>query len=254
MLFERKEYFNMKITFLGTSHGVPAADRYCSCMMIESGHSIYLIDAGAPVIDLFLRNGKSVSDLRAVFTTHVHTDHTNGIFPLVNLMNWWYKDSEADFYMTEQPLIDAWKNLNLALGSALSEERIRFHVVEELDVYEDENIKVQYIPTQHMAPRPSYAILVTEGDRRVLFSGDFSNRLKKQDVPAILAEEPFDAFVCEMAHFGVEDLKPYLEICKAKCVYFTHVYPLTKYEEIEAMKPSYPFSIVSPSDGDSFTV
>lgn len=244
----------MKITFLGTSHGVPAADRFCSCTMIESGGSIYLIDAGAPVTDLLLRHGKSVSDLRAVFTTHVHTDHTNGLFPLVNLMNWWYKDCEADFYMTEQAFVDALRQLNLALGSVLSPERIRFHVVEELDVYEDENIKIQYIPTQHIAPRPSYAILVTEGDRRVLFSGDFSYKLRKQDVPAILAEEPLDAFICEMAHFGVAELKPYLETCKAKQVYFTHVHPLTKYEEIEAMKPSYPFSIFSPSDGDSFTV
>ena len=244
----------MKITFLGTSHGVPSADRFCSCMMIESGNSVYLIDAGAPVVDLLLRNGKEISDLRAVFTTHAHTDHTNGIFPLVNLMNWYFKTSEADFYITEQPLIDAWKNLNLALGSALSEERIRFHKVEELHVYEDENIKVQYFPTQHMAPRPSYSILVTEGDKRVLFSGDFSNGLRQQDVPAILAQEPLDAFVCEMAHFGVKELAPYLKTCKAKRLYVTHVYPLRKYEDIEAIKQEYPFAIFTPADGDSFTV
>ena len=40
----------MKITFLGTSHGVPAADRYCYCVMIESGKSVYFIDGGAPMI------------------------------------------------------------------------------------------------------------------------------------------------------------------------------------------------------------
>ena len=45
----------MKITFLGTSHGVPAADRYCSSAMIEVNGSVYLIDAGAPVIDLLIR-------------------------------------------------------------------------------------------------------------------------------------------------------------------------------------------------------
>ena len=244
----------MKVTFLGTSHGVPSSDRYCSCAMIESGKSVYLIDAGAPVVDLLLRYGKSISDLRAVFTTHAHTDHTKGIFPLVNLMNWYYKTSEADFYITEQSLIDAWKQLNIALGSALSEERIRFHKVEDLDIYQDENLRIQYIPTQHMAPRPSYAILVTEGDKRVLFSGDFSHGLKKQDVPAILSKEPLDAFVCEMAHFGVADLEPFLETCQAKSVYFNHVFPLKKYEDIEAIKQSYPFSIFTPSDGDSFTV
>ena len=42
----------MKITFLGTSHGVPAKDRFCSSIMLESGGSFYFIDAGAPVMDL----------------------------------------------------------------------------------------------------------------------------------------------------------------------------------------------------------
>ena len=39
----------MKITFLGTSHGVPAADRYCSCTMLEVNGAHYFIDAGAPL-------------------------------------------------------------------------------------------------------------------------------------------------------------------------------------------------------------
>lgn len=33
----------MKITFIGTSHGVPAADRFCSCAMIEVGESYILL-------------------------------------------------------------------------------------------------------------------------------------------------------------------------------------------------------------------
>ena len=46
----------MKITFWGTSHGVPAHDRYCSCTLIESGDVFYLIDCGAPAVDLIHRN------------------------------------------------------------------------------------------------------------------------------------------------------------------------------------------------------
>ena len=49
----------MKITFVGTSHGVPFADRYCTCTMIESGNSVYFIDAGRNIIDSVLRYGKS---------------------------------------------------------------------------------------------------------------------------------------------------------------------------------------------------
>ena len=42
----------MRIKFLGTSHGYASAERYCSCTMIETGGSIYYIDAGAPVYPL----------------------------------------------------------------------------------------------------------------------------------------------------------------------------------------------------------
>ena len=97
----------MKITFVGTSHGVPEKNRYCTCIMLESGGAIYFIDAGAPIVDFLVNNGKSVNDLRAVFTTHVHSDHTIGVLHLVNLMNWYYKRSSADIFITEQEHIDA---------------------------------------------------------------------------------------------------------------------------------------------------
>ena len=59
----------MKITFLGTSHGVPAADRYCSCTMLEVNGAHYFIDAGAPL-----------DGYRLIFTPMVMTleDHDLG--------------------------------------------------------------------------------------------------------------------------------------------------------------------------------
>jgi len=35
----------MKILFLGTSHGVPEANRRCSCTMIEIGDKRYFVDS-----------------------------------------------------------------------------------------------------------------------------------------------------------------------------------------------------------------
>lgn len=34
----------MKITFIGSSHGVPEPHRKCSCIMIEIGEQVYFID------------------------------------------------------------------------------------------------------------------------------------------------------------------------------------------------------------------
>ena len=244
----------MKITFVGTSHGAPSAERSCSCTMIESGGSVYFIDAGAPVIDNLLRMGKSVESLRAVFLTHTHSDHAVGMVNLAGLINWYYHKAAADFYVPEENLIEATKNWLIAAGDGeIEADRVRFKVPTEGVVYEDENIKVEYIKTGHSSKIRSYAILVTEGNTRVLFGGDFSQDLKRADVPEIIKEE-LDGFVCEMAHFKLPQLASYLETCRAKKVFFTHVFPLDNYNDIERAKSDYCFEIFAPSDSDVFVI
>ena len=51
----------MKITFLGTSHGIPEADRVLSSAMIEVGDNIYLVDAGAPITEKMISIKKIMS-------------------------------------------------------------------------------------------------------------------------------------------------------------------------------------------------
>lgn len=243
----------MKITFVGTSHGVPFADRYCTCTMIESGNSVYFIDAGRNIIDSVLRYGKSPYDVRAIFTTHTHGDHTSGLFQYCDLVDWYYKDHAFDLYTTDQPYIDALVHLleSTYPDHKLHADRVRMHCIDPTVPYEDENIKIEYIPTKHIAaPYHSYAMLVTEGEKRVLFSGDLSHKLKHADVPKVLFEESVDAFICEMAHFGMDDIRPYLEKANTKAVYFQHVYPLPKYDDIAAQKNDFSFPIHCPNDGD----
>lgn len=244
----------MKITFWGTSHGVPAHDRYCSCTLIESGDVFYLIDCGAPAVDLIHRNHLNINKLRAVFTTHAHSDHTFGIPALAELMNWYYRDSSADFFLTDKALADAMLNfMGAGDASRVDSNRLRFKIASTGVVYEDENIKVEYIPTCHMGVgKPSYSILVTEGDKTILFSGDLSGGLCHKDIPKIAFDEGVDVMVCEMAHFSLDDIKPYLERLKVRDLYFNHVFPLEKYDHIEAVKGSYPFNIYTPNDNDSF--
>ncbi len=242
----------MKITFIGTSHGVPSDTRYCSSAMLESGGSVYFIDAGAPISDELLRRGKTFGELRAVFTTHAHGDHTVGLVQLADLINWYFTDAAADLFVTEQAHIDAIRAMIITGGTPnIDDSRVRFRIPTEGLVYEDENLKVEYIRTAHMPI--SYAILVTEGDTRVLFGGDFSGELRGHDVPAV-TREPIDAFVCEMAHFNMTHLRPYLDECKARRVLFTHVFPLSNYDDIEAIKGTYPFEVLTPRDGDAYVI
>ncbi len=238
----------MKITFAGTSHGVPSAERFCSCYIIESGDRVYLIDAGAPAAEMIMRYGREVNDFRAFFATHCHGDHTNGMLSLASLMTWFYKESGGDFYLTEKEQIDATKIWFKSTGiNDFAPDRIRYHVASEGVVFEDENIKVEYIPTKHIAN--SYSILVTEGEKRVLFGGDFSWMLRENDVPEVIKEE-LDLFICEMAHFTTKEIAPYFETCRAKKVAISHIGLVCPMEEIEGLKGKYPFEVLIPNDGD----
>ena len=99
----------MKITFLGTSHGVPAADRFCSSTMIEIGEAVYLIDGGAPTGDLLIRNGINYDRIKAVFTTHIHGDHTLGMLGMLSLSNWKFRTSSYVTYLATEEGIETFK-------------------------------------------------------------------------------------------------------------------------------------------------
>ena len=248
----------MKITFLGTSHGVPAAERFCSCTMVEVNGSIYFIDAGAPVVDILLRRGVDLNAIKAVFTTHIHGDHTDGLLNMADLFNWYFKTTSLDIYMTEQRGIDLFKALVSAVegGDAVDEARLRFKLMTQGTVYDDGNIRLTPIPTQHMAVRnrPSYAYLIEAEGKKVIFSGDLSYHLEKGDFPAYALEHDVDLMVCEMAHFGVEQVRPFLEKCRAKTLLFNHVYPLHKLDEINALNGAFGYAIRTVDDGDEVEV
>ncbi|MBO7218263.1 MAG: MBL fold metallo-hydrolase, partial [Clostridia bacterium] len=70
----------MRLIFVGTSHGIPESDRFCTSIFLEVGENVYIIDAGAPVSQMLLRYGFTHDAVKGVFITHLHGDHFDGIF------------------------------------------------------------------------------------------------------------------------------------------------------------------------------
>ena len=240
----------MKITFLGSSHGVPAPDRYCTSILVETGGKTFVIDAGAPLIDLLLRSGRKPSDVAAIFTTHAHGDHVDGLVSFCDLASWYYKDVSVDIFVTEYALTGAIFNFLSVIHSPPDTSRLRFTRATAGVVYDTPELKVTYLPTKHLPTRPAYSILLEAEGKRVLITGDMSNHLERKDFPSIVAEERLDLVISEMAHFGIEHLTPYLETCIADRMIITHVFPTHKFAQIEALAGKYPFPIDIAHDGD----
>lgn len=227
----------MKITFIGTSHGIPEIGRKTTSTMLECGESVYFIDGGCSPADAMIDRGISFKQLRAVFTTHAHGDHTGGLLSLIDLMNWCYTSSRCEFYLTSEKLPEAIEIFAAATGNALAKDRVKLLKAYEGKVYEDENIAVEYLKTRHMeAPgQASYAILVTEkqSGKRVLFSGDVSRNLALDDYPVRPLYEGVDIFVTEMAHIRVPHIAPYIEKAKIGRLYVNHYVGESFYKELK---------------------
>jgi len=241
----------MKITFLGTSDGVPRPGHYCTSTMIEENGSIYIVDAGAPVADLLLSLGKDFSNIKAIFNTHGHGDHLDGMFTLLDLCQWAYRKTSFDVFLPEQKIADGIVGyLQSMRTQPLELDRMRMHEFSAGVVFEDENIKVTAISTRHCEPKPSYAFLVeSKAGVRVIFTGDIS--VVKGDFPQIAYEVPTNLIVCEMAHFGAEEIAPCLEKCLTQQVIFNH-YQLRKERDIRQLAQcgSFPFPIYMAQDLD----
>ncbi len=208
----------MKITFLGSSHGVPEANRKCSCMMVEVGECIYFVDMGTPVVDQLRRRGRSMDAVKGVFITHMHGDHTNGLIQLIDLITWYFKTPNPVVVLPDPQagqVINDW--LKVIINGC--EKDIEYRQTREGVVYDDGVLRVTAIPTRHCPGSHAY-VLEAEG-KTVLCTGDLAN--PTIDFPYV--DRELDLLICESAHFPTTDYLPVLERQKTKKLCVTHYSP-----------------------------
>jgi ribonuclease Z len=245
----------MKITFLGTGHGLHEKGRYRTSMMLEVGGSSYLIDAGAPVMHQLTNSDRALKEIRAVFITHTHNDHLMNVLEMVDAISCTKTDASIDFYIPEQNAIDAIKNYLMVTSGILNENDARMRLYDESFVYEDENIKLIPFRTGHLKKkgRPSYGYILEAEGKRVIFSGDLSYLLEMDDFPRAAKELESELFILEMAHFDFEFLRPHIKECKTKRIAFNHIkFPVERIPLLEKENESgeFAFPLFAPSDYD----
>ncbi|MRI32570.1 ribonuclease Z [Endozoicomonas sp. OPT23] len=76
----------MRLTFLGTSAGTPTPERNVTALALalDDSKSWYLVDCGEGTQHRLLKSRYTLSDLKAVFITHVHGDHMFGLPGLIS--------------------------------------------------------------------------------------------------------------------------------------------------------------------------
>ena len=206
----------MKITFLGTSHGITEKGAFCSSALVTAGDARYLVDVGAPVDTLLANLDVPLRDLRGAFITHPHQDHYVGLAQLTYTVEDFGRFLDVAFPVLAPEGID-FAALNVFLwGDPRGHERyrvenppprrVRFEVYPDAPaegslIFDDGVLRVTAYPVRHIPH--SHAFLLEAEGKRVVFTGDLLRDLS--DYPRVATETPVDLVVTEAAHVRLDD-------------------------------------------------
>ncbi|OQX87147.1 hypothetical protein B6D60_04565 [candidate division KSB1 bacterium 4484_87] len=88
----------MKLTILGAGCGIPSLEYSAPGILLETSEGPLLFDMGPGTLVRLLKAGVSHKQLRHVFLTHFHSDHTGDLAPLIQAL--W----TTPFYTRTEPL------------------------------------------------------------------------------------------------------------------------------------------------------
>lgn len=204
----------MKITIVGSGHGVPEAHKQCTSILFDVGGRLYFVDAGCD-INMALANRRLETDnVKGIFITHPHNDHIDGLYPFLGLLGWFYKKSNPAVYVPNEKCANLVHVYLETFGAKLRPEQ-KLSVVGDGVIYDDGYFKVTSFSTQHCPC--SHAYLIEAEGKRILCSGD----LKRPDIdfPAV---DDIDVAILEGAHFNVTLYTDVIKSKNIRSVYLNH--------------------------------
>lgn len=211
----------MRITFLGTGHGIPEKDRRCSSAMLSSGGRLYFIDMGTMSVEDLQKMDLPVRDVRGIFITHMHGDHVNGLPAFADLCNWYFTDADPEILLPSEEgcrALTVWLD---ALEAGNRKQPLRVSAYGPGVIFDDGVLRVTAFKTLHTAS--SHALLCEAEGKKILFTGDL--RRPAEDFPSDAAKNGLDVAVCETAHFPPEEYLPVWSGKHIKTAVLQHIQP-----------------------------
>jgi ribonuclease Z len=157
----------MYAVLLGTGFPRPDAERAGPSTAIVIGEKVFLIDAGRGVTMRLAGANLAPQNIRAVFLTHLHSDHIDGL-PDVFHITWQFgRNTAFELYgpTGTQDLVDGMMKFYAAdihirrdLTEKLPAEgaKINLHTVHEGVVYQDDDVRVTAFLVDHAPVEPAF--------------------------------------------------------------------------------------------------
>lgn len=238
----------MIIKFLGTSFGAPSAGRHQQSILLETDiGNAYLLDAGAPVLDILVNENYDLKKIKGIFLSHMHGDHIDGIFDIIYLAQ--YFQMKYDLYVPDKSGLHFLKSY-MELQNIRNCDWITYDEIKEGLFYDDGNVKVNAVRTNHMSESEgnSYGFIIEHEDKKIYISGDLHSSLN--DFPDFADDEIIDMAIVECAHFDAKTLINKLSEYRINKAAVIHVMPEEKYTDLKRLSSETNVKIILPDDGD----
>jgi ribonuclease Z len=153
----------VQVTFLGTSSGVPTRARNVSsvALRLPQRSELWLFDCGEGTQHQFQRSELRVSQLRRIFITHMHGDHTYGLPGLLASLGMSGQCSGLSLHGPD-PLRSYLEGVlhssSARIGYPLQIHRVREAASSGAPIYEDDDLLVRCAPLTHRVPAYGYRV------------------------------------------------------------------------------------------------
>ncbi len=177
-----------QVVFLGTGTPLPDPDRSGPATAIVVNGAAYLFDAGPGVVRRAMqarRSGIAALDsvnLRTVFLTHLHSDHTMGLPDLI--LTPWVMGRQAPLELygpagsatLVNGILAGWAEdidhrLHDLQPATPNGYKVNVHETSGGEVFRDANVTVTAIPVEHGAWK-AFGYRIQTADRTIVISGD----------------------------------------------------------------------------------
>ena len=190
----------MKVTFLGTSSGVPTRSRNVSAIALRLPQraELWLFDCGEGTQHQFIRSDLRLSQLRRIFISHMHGDHIFGLPGLLASLGLAGNSSGLDLYgpePLENYLNGVLRSSSSKIGYPITINRVKDHAENNTILIEDKDITVRCIALNHRVP--SYAYRIEEKAKSGSFNINKARELKIPEGPIYTKLKNLESVVLE---------------------------------------------------------
>lgn len=180
---QEKPASGTKVILLGTGTPNAEPERSGSATAIVVNGAIYLVDCGPGVVRRANAAKLPIAELKRVFITHLHSDHTAGFSDLI--LTPWVLERTAPLEVYGPPGL---KNMSEHIVAAYAEDiemrakgleganptgyKVNAHEVQPGEIYKDANVTVKAFRVPHGAWKHAFGYRFETRDRTIVISGD----------------------------------------------------------------------------------